>query len=156
MLHLSPHDRSFRQFRKKWTTCFDYLRFSLGIELRLVTAVADSILRLTGAPTAGYELRLSRVRAAGYKLRLILSWGWLKFKWLATSCSRFYVAADSSSAGWTRHAAQLYFNISSKFKDLFCKIHHFDDLFSTACFQLLLIQALVAPSRTLLEEASRL
>ena len=32
---------------------------------------------------------------------------------------------DSSSGGLTRNVADLYFNISSKFKDLFCKIHLF-------------------------------
>ena len=118
---------------------------------------ADSILRLTLVPESGYELRLTlshadlssdgwirvtadfnlrltRDLAAGYNLRLIPSWSWL---WLA---------AGSSCGGWTRLAADLYFNISSK---LLCKIHHFYGLFSTAWFQLPLIQALAAASRTL-------
>ena len=50
--------------------CLDYPRFSAEIELRLVTAVADSILWLTRFPAAGYELQLSRSLAAGYKLHL--------------------------------------------------------------------------------------
>ena len=131
-----------------------------------IRVAADSILRLTWAPAAWYELRLSRVPAAGtscgwfyptpnsssgdwirvtgdyilqltrvpaagYDLRLILSCGWLE------------------SADWTRLAADLYFNISSKFMDLFCKIHHFHGLLSTAWFHLTPIQALAAASRTL-------
>ena len=36
------------------------------------------------------------------------------------------ILSDSSPAGWTRLASDLYF------KDLFCKIHHFYGLFSTA------------------------
>ena len=101
-----------------------------------------------------------------YDLRLIPSCGWLCVAadsssggsiritvdfvlQLTTSCGWFYPAADSSSAGWTRLAADLYFNISSKFKDLFCKIHHFHGLFFTTWFQLPLMQALGAASRTL-------
>ena len=100
--------------------------------------------------TAGSILRLTRVPAAGYNLRLIPSCGWL------------WVAADSSSSGSIRVAADSirleadsYFNITSKIKDLFCKLHNFCGLFSTAWFQLHLIQALPATSRTLkkLEEA---
>ena len=56
---------------------------------------------------------------------------------------------DSSSGGLTRNVADLYFNISSKFKDLFCKIHLFIFQFFTTWFQLPLIQALAAASRPL-------
>ena len=101
--------------------------------------------------TADCILRLTWVPAAGYDLRLIPSSGWLR------------VATDSilcgwlESACWTWLAADLYFNISSNFKDLFWKICHFYGLFSTEWFQLPLIQALAATSRTLkkLEEAWR-
>ena len=90
--------------------------------------------------TADTILRLTRVPAPWYDLRLIPSCGWLKFWQLDTSCNWFCPAANSSSAGWTRLAAVLYFDISSKFKDLFCKIHHFYGLFSAAWFKLPLIQ----------------
>ena len=119
-----------------------------------IRVVADSILQLTRVPAAGYELQLTP------------SYGWLEFRrldrsyrrfilWLTGSCGWFYSMADSSSAGWTRNVADLYFNISSEFKDLFCKIHLF--LLSTAWFQLPLFQTLAAASRTLkkLEEAWR-
>ena len=112
--------------------------------------------------------RLTRVPVDGYELQLTPSHGWLDFRqldtifsWfilrLTTSCSQFYPASDSSFAGWSRLAAEFYFNISSKSKDLFCKIHDFYGLFSTTCFQLSLIQALAAASRTLkkLKEAWR-
>ena len=36
-----------------------------------------------------------------------------------------YPATDSSLVGWNQLAAVFYVNISSKFKDLFCKINHF-------------------------------
>ena len=128
-----------------------------------IRVAADSILRLTLVPTAGYELRL------------ILSCDWLEFQWLnmtyswfilqlTTSCGWFCPAADSSFGGWTRNAAELYFNISSKLKDLFCEIHHFSFAFycllsvttysgSACCFK-----NLEAAWRSLrkLEEASRL
>ena len=80
---------------------------------------------------------ISVFKATRYKLQLIPSSSW------------FYPAACSSSASWIRLAADLYFNISSKFKDLFCKIHRFCGWFSTTWFQLPLIQALAATSRTL-------
>ena len=99
-------------------------------------------------------------------------WIWLKANsilWLTMSCGWLELrltraAADSSSGGSIRVTADSirlvadsYFNISSKFKDLFCKLYHFYGLFSTAWFQLPLIQALAAASRTLkkLEEAWR-
>ena len=111
-------------------------------------------------------MRLTRVPAAGYELRLTPSHGWLEFLRLDTSYSWLNPTADSSSGGWIRLKADsilrldssfggsvrvaadsilrltrvLYFNISSKFKDLFCKIHHFYGLFSAAWFKLPLIQ----------------
>ena len=98
-----------------------------------IRVTADSILRLTRVPVAGYDLRL------------IPSCGWLEFRRFDTGCSWFYPMADSS------------FILSSKFKGLFCKVHHLYGLFSTNWFQLPLIQALAAASRTLkkLEEAWR-
>ena len=99
----SPYERSLRQSRNKWIISLDCPRFLLGIELRLVTAAVDSILRLTRVPadsvlllntslgwfypTADSNssrsirvavdsiLQLTQVLAAGYKLRLILSYG---------------------------------------------------------------------------------
>ena len=65
---------------------------------------ADSILRLTRVPTAGYELRVSRVPAAGSKLWLIPSYGWLRFQRLDKSCGWLRPSADSSSGGWIRAA----------------------------------------------------
>ena len=97
-----------------------------------VVAVSSSDSRVR--VTAGYILQLTWVPAAGYNLRLILPCGQLE------------------SIGWTRLVADLHFNISSKFKDLFCKIHHFYCLFSTAWFQLLLIQVAALRSLKKLED----
>ena len=72
---LIPTWLSLWQFWKKWTICLDYPWFSSGIELRLVTVAADSILRLT------------RVLRTECELRLILFCSWLKFRRLDTSCS---------------------------------------------------------------------
>ena len=58
----------------------------------LITASADSILRL------------NRVPAAGYELRLILSSDWIEFWLLDTSCGWSYPTDDSSSSGWIRVA----------------------------------------------------
>ena len=50
-----------------------------------IRLTADTILRLTRVPAAGYDLRLipscglTRVLAARYELQLILSCGWLEF-----------------------------------------------------------------------------
>ena len=103
---------------------------------------ADSILRLTISCDWLDFLRLDTSYSwfhpgADYELRVILSCGWLE------------------SAGLTRLASDLYFNIWSKFKDIFFKIYHFYGLFSITWFQLPLIQAQAAVSRTLkkLEEA---
>ena len=103
---------------------------------------ADSILRLTISCDWLDFLRLDTSYSwfhpgADYELRVILSCGWLE------------------SAGLTRLASDLYFNISSTFKDIFFKIYHFYGLFSITWFQLPLIQAQAAVSRTLkkLEEA---
>ena len=114
------------------------------------------------------RVQLTRVPVAGYDLRLILSSGWLEFQKLDVSYSWFHPAADYElrlilscgwfeSTIWTRLAADLYFNISSKFKHVFCRINHFYGLLSTAWFQLPLIQALPAASRALkkIEEAWR-
>ena len=66
---------------------------NMGIELRLVTAATDSILRLTW------------ISAAGCELWLMLSCGWLEFRRLDMSCGWFYQTLDSSSGGWIRVAA---------------------------------------------------
>ena len=94
--------------------------------------------------SSGSWMRLKSVSA----LRLTMRCGRLTFQWLDTSYSWFQPAADSSPSNWNRLAADLFFNISSKFKDLFCKMHHFYGLFSTSWFQLPLIQALATASRT--------
>ena len=94
-----------------------YPGFSSRIELWLVTATTDSLLRptrvsaaeyelrLSRVPAAGYKLRLSRVAAAGYKLRQTPSYGWLEFWRLDTSYSWFYPAANSSSGRWIQFTA---------------------------------------------------
>ena len=94
------------------------------------------------------------------------SGNWIRVAAVSNSGGWIQVTADLGSGGWIRVAADIilrltwviYFNISSKFKDLFCKIHHLYGLFSTNWFQLPLIQALAAASRILkkLEEASKL
>ena len=61
-------------------------------------------LQLSRAPAAGYKLQMSPVPAAGYKLQLTPSYGWLKFRWLDTSYSWFYPAANSSSGSSIRVA----------------------------------------------------
>ena len=50
-------------------------------------SAADSILQLT------------QVSAAAHELRLIVSYDWLEFQQLDTSCDWFYPAADSNSGG---------------------------------------------------------
>ena len=119
MLQLFPRDRSLRRCWKKLTICLAYSGFRLEIELQLVTAAADSILRLTRVPTAGYELQLSRVLAAGYKLRLVRvlaagcklrltpSYGWLRFQWLDTSYSWLRCMANLSYGGGIRVTADI-------------------------------------------------
>ena len=122
---LSPLDRSLRQFRKKWTIFLDYRGFSSGIELRLATAAADSVLRLDtscscSSPgdwiqvttmssscgwiqvTAESILRLTRFPAAWYGLRPTPYHGWLEFRQLDTSYSWLHPTADLSSGGWIR------------------------------------------------------
>ena len=69
------HQPSLQQSRKKWTICLDYPRYSSEIELWFVT------------------------------VRPILSYDWLEFRHLDKSCAWFYPAADSSSGGWIRVAA---------------------------------------------------
>ena len=108
-----------------------------------IQVTADSILLLTRVPVAGYELRVTP------------SHGWLEFRRLDTSSGWFYSAADSSSGGLVRVAVDSILRLTRvlcfncKLKDLFCKIHYFYGLFSTDWFQLPLIQALAAASRTL-------
>ena len=118
-----------------------------------IQVTADYIMRLTRVPVVGYELRLTLSHWIEFRRPdTSYSWlhptagsssdGWIRLKadsilqltrvlaarcelQLIPSCSWLRVAADSSSAGWNRLATVLYFNISSKFKDLLCKIHHF-------------------------------
>ena len=52
--------------------------------------------------TVDYILPLTRVLAAGFELRLILSWSWLEFRWLDTSCAWHLPTDDLSSGGWIR------------------------------------------------------
>ena len=77
------------------------------------------------------------------------SWFRLRTEFLSaaySSSSWFYRSADSSSASLTQLGTDLCFN---KFKDFFCKIHHFYGLFTAAWFQLPGIQSLAAASRNL-------
>ena len=50
-------------------------------------------------------LRLTPVSAAEYEFRMILSCGWLEYRWLDANCGWFYPAADSSFGCWIRVAA---------------------------------------------------
>ena len=79
-----PYELSRWQCRKKGIIC---------LELWLVTAAADFILRLTRIPTTGYQLRL------------ILFCGLLEFRRLDTGYSWFHHTAGSSSSGWIRVVA---------------------------------------------------
>ena len=99
-LWLTP-SHSWLEFRRP-DTSYSWLHPTAG-------SSSDGWIRLK----ADSILQLTRVLAAQCELQLIPSCSWLR------------VAADSSSAGWNRLATVLYFNISSKFKDLLCKIHHF-------------------------------
>ena len=45
-------------------------------------------------------LQLTQIPAAGYELRLILSCGWLEFRWLDTSCGWLRPTTDGSSGSW--------------------------------------------------------
>ena len=75
--------------------------------------------------------RLTRVSAAGYELQLTPFHGWLELWRLDTSYSWLLPTADSSSGSSIRVAADsilrltrvLYFNISSKFKDLIYQVN---------------------------------
>ena len=113
-----------------------------------IGVAADSVRRLTRVPAIGYELQLTPSHDWLEFQRLDRTYSWFILR-LTMSCDWFYPATDSSLGGLTQNAADLYFNISSKFKDLFCKIHHFYGLFFTTWFQLPLMQALGAASRTL-------
>ena len=79
-----PYELSLWQCRKKLIIC---------LELWLVTAAADFILRLTQIPTTRYQLWL------------ILFCGLLEFRRLDTGYSWFHHTAGSSSSGWIRVAA---------------------------------------------------
>ena len=123
-----------------------------------IRVVADYILRLTRSPAASYNLRLSRVPAVDSSYDWVELWqldtryvwfhpttdssssGWkrvaadciLWLTWLDTSCNCLKLwRLDTSrhSGDWARNAADLYFNISSRFKDLLCKKHLFFCLF---------------------------
>ena len=67
-----------------------------------ILVVADSILQLTRAPAAGYELRLYFI----YLFYFILIWlfnsshSWLEFQQLDRSCGWFHHMADSRSSSW--------------------------------------------------------
>ena len=117
-----------------------------------IQVAVDSILWLTCVSAAEYDLRLLNTSCGWfYPTADSYSGGWIRVAddsilWLTASYSWFhptasyklwvfYPAADSRSAVWIRHTADLYFNISSKFKDWFCKINHFYSLFSTCWFQ---------------------
>ena len=100
----------------------------------------------------------------GSILRLTMNCCWLEFWWLDRIFSWLHLTADSSSGSWfrlrteflsaadsssaslTQLSTDLCFN---KFKDFFCKIHHFYGLFTAAWFQLPVIQSLAAASRNL-------
>ena len=118
-----------------------------------IKVTADSILWLTQVPAAGNDSRL------------IPSCGWLEFWRLDMSCNWSHPVAGYelrlTRVLLARLDLRLFYTLiylSSKFKDLSCKIHHSYGLFFTAWFQLPLIQALPAASRTLKrhEEVSRL
>ena len=85
-------------------------------------------------------LWLFQVMAAGYELWLTLSCGWLESRRLDSSYSWFHPAADYElqlilPCGWLKICwLDSTCNISSKFKDLFCKIHRFYNLFSISWF----------------------
>ena len=158
-----PPDHSLQQFQKKWIICLDYPEFSSGIrlcgllQLQLILSCGWIRVAAVSSPggwiqvTAESILRLTRVPVAGYGLQLTPYHGWLEFPQLDMSYRWFHPVANYNlrlilfsgwlgPAGLTRVAADLFFNISSNFKNLFCKIHHFYGLFSTDWFQLPLIQ----------------
>ena len=113
VLHLSPGDRSLQKFANNFpllprifnsywgAACYSCSWFySVADPSSRASArvIADSILRLTWVPVAGYELRLSRVSVAGYKLQLTPSYGWLEFWQLDTSCGWFILRLTRAPA----------------------------------------------------------
>ena len=100
MLQLSPRDRSLPQCWKKWTICLAYSGFWLEIELQLVTAAADSILRLNRVPA-----RLDTSYSCLESWRLDTSYDWFEFWRLDTSCDWLHPTTDSSSSDWMRVTA---------------------------------------------------
>ena len=118
-----------------------------------IRATADSILFLARVPVTGCDLSLILDCDSLWDVADASSSASIQVRAdsnlrLTTSCCWFYPEADSSSCSWTWLATDLYFDTSSKFKDSFCKIHHFYGLVSTGWFQLPLIQALATASRT--------
>ena len=113
--------------------------------------------------TADYTLRLARVPTVGYDLRLIPSCSWLEFWRLNASCSWFHPAAGYELQLTRVPPAgidlQLFYTLIYQVNLRTCSAKYiiFYGLFSAAWFQLPLIQALPAASRTLkkLEEAWR-
>ena len=95
----------------------------------------------------------------------VTDWKSRRWIWLTTnsilrvtrSCGWSYPLADWTFDSWIWLAADLCLKILSKFKDLFCKIHHYHGYFSSSWFQLPLVQALTAVPKTLkkLEETWR-
>ena len=81
------------EFRRLNTSCDGFYPAADLSSSGWIRFSADSILRLT------------RVSAAEYELQLILSYGWLVFRWLDTRCGWFCTTTDSSSGGWIRVAA---------------------------------------------------
>ena len=73
---------------KWWTNCLDYPGFSSEIELRLVTAAVDSILRLDTSCGCVESQRLDT------------SYHWVEFRQLDSSYGWLHSTADSSSGSW--------------------------------------------------------
>ena len=66
-----------------------------------IQVMADSILRLTRMP------------AAGYRLRPTPSHGWLEFQWMGTRYSWLHPTADSSCVGWVRLKADFILRLTT-------------------------------------------
>ena len=124
---------------------------------------------------ADFVLRLDTSCGCLEPRRLDTSYDWVKFQQLDTSYGWIHPASVSGSGGWIRVAANsvpwvtwvpaaeldlrlTYILIYQVIlRTFFCKMHHHYGFFSTDWFQLPLIQALAAASRTLkkLEEVWR-
>ena len=123
-LRLTP-SYGWLEFRQLDTSCGRLKFRSLDTSCGWLHSTADSSSGSWIRVATDSILWLTLVPSAGYRFRLILSCGWLDFWRLHTDCSWLCPTSDLSSGGWTRNVADLYFNISSIFKDLFCKIHLF-------------------------------